>query len=310
MQSKHDGPRPRPRPRQVAKPINAAVEILAPTSSAKVKRSLEGIANTRVVEKPSGAKRARILVGWVSDLGLQDRRRALEKLVDSAEAGSPVLPFVLVEAKAKSPLTYLALEKLTRWGCLGGFYLAPDLNALRRMVEARLAGAEDQLMASASVDDGELVVWSCEPKRYVVALSEVPALASLTEKDSARFCLSPSGSRLHWRPSDIDLDLASVRFYADPKTRQAQTRARREEASRYTGAIRAFRRERGLTQSSIPGLTDRQVRRIEQGENIPQIETLTKLAAAHGLELDQYLKELAQRSSQTESEATLSKLGL
>ena len=290
--------------------MNAAVEILAPTSPDKVRQGLEGVAHTRVVEKPSGAKRARILVGWVSDLGLQDRRRALEHLVDSAEAGSPGLPFVLLEAKAESPLTYLALEKLTRWGCLGGFYLAPDLNALRRMVEARLARAEDQLMASASVDDGKLVVWSCEPKRYVIALSEVPALARLSEKDAASFNLSSSGSRLHWHKGDIDLDLASVRYYADPKTRQAQTKARREEASRYTAAIRAFRRERGLTQSSIPGLTDRQVRRIEQGENIPQIETLSKLAAAHGLELDPYLRELAQRSSQTQSEARLSKPGL
>ena len=279
--------------------MNAAVEILAPTAPDKVKKGLQGVANTRIVEEPSGSKRARILVGWVSDLRLEDRRRALESLVESTEAGSPGLPFVLVEAEAKSPLTYLALEKLTRWGCLGGFYLAPDLRALRRMVQARLAGAEDQLMASASVDNGKLVVWSCEPKRYVVALSEVPALARLSEKDAARFRLSPSGSRLHWRQGDIDLDLASVRYYADPKARQAQRKARREEASRYTAAIRAFRKERGLTQSSIPGLTDRQLRRIEHGENIPQIGTLAKLAVAHGLELDPYLRELATRASQT-----------
>lgn len=40
------------------------------------------------------------------------------------------------------------------------------------------------------------------------------------------------------------------------------------------------------------------VRRIEQGENIPQSETLAKLAAAHGLELNEYMSELAKRSKQ------------
>ena len=276
--------------------MNAAVEILAPTDPDKVKKVLEGIANTLVVEKPSKAKRERILVGWVSDLGLQNRRKELEQLVDIVVKGSQGVPFILVEAKTKRPMNYQSLEKLTRWGCLAGFYLAPDLDSVRRIVQARKAGAEDKLIASASIDDGKLVVWSCEPKRYVVSLSEIPALSGLSAQDAAKLRLSQSGSRLHWGKGDIDLDLRSIRYYADPKTKKALDRARREDASRYAIAIRSFREEQGLNQSDIPGLTDRQVRRIEQGENIPQTETLAKLAAAHGLELDEYMSELAKRS--------------
>lgn len=48
------------------------------------------------------------------------------------------------------------------------------------------------------------------------------------------------------------------------------------------------REERGLTQSDIDGLTSRQVRRLEEGDTIPQIETLRRLAAAHGMTVDDY----------------------
>lgn len=278
--------------------MNAAVEILAPTDPDKVKKVLEGIGNTLVVEKPSKARRERILVGWVSDLGLRNRRKELEQLVDIVVKGPQGVPFILIEAKSKRPMNYQSLEKLTRWGCLSGFYLAPELDSVRRIVQARKAGAEDKLIASASIDDGKLVVWSCEPKRYVVALSEIPALSELSAKDAAKFSLSESGSRLHWDKGDIDLDLESIRYYADPKAKKALDKARRADAARYADAIRSLREEQGLNQSDIPGLTDRQVRRIEQGENTPQSVTLAKLAAAHGLGLDEYMSELAKRSKQ------------
>lgn len=77
---------------------------------------------------------------------------------------------------------------------------------------------------------------------------------------------------------------------------RCDNKASREEAARYAGAIRTLREERGLTQADIAGLTERQVRRVEQGESTPRTQTLRKLAAAHGLSLDGYLKELAKRS--------------
>jgi len=108
--------------------------------------------------------------------------------------------------------------------------------------------------------------------------------------------LNESGSRLRWDKADADLNLDAIRYHTDPKAKKAQDQVRRQEAARYAEAIRAFREERGLKQADIEGLTERQVRRVEQGESIPRSGTLEKLAAAHGLTLDPYLKELAKRS--------------
>jgi hypothetical protein len=158
-------------------------------------------------------------------------------------------------------------------------------------------------MASAFVDGDKLIVWTCEPRRLLVPVSKIPALADMPAKDLNDFELSESGSRLHWNKGDVDLDLDNIRYYVDPEVRREHDRERREEAARYAGAIRAFREERGLKQTDIPGLTDRQVRRVEQGKSMPRSATLRKLADAHGLSLDDYLKELAKRSGKKQNPA-------
>lgn len=276
--------------------MNATVEILAPTDLERAKKVVEGLERARVVREPSKAARERLLVAWLSDLEVAKRRRELVDRVELLLKAREGVPFVVVNAKTTKPRSYQALEILTQWSSLTGFYLAPDVKAFRRMVAARAVDAEDKLMASALLEDGKLVVWSCEPKRYVVAVSEIPALAAMNPKHLTDLELNESGSRLRWDKADVDLNLDAIRYHTDPKAKKAQDQVRRHEAARYAEAIRAFREERGLKQTDIEGLTERQVRRVEQGENIPRSGTLEKLSAAHGLSMEQYLRELAKRS--------------
>ena len=152
------------------------------------------------------------------------------------------------------------------------------------------------LIASVSIDDGKLVVWSCEPRRFDVDVSEISVLAKLSADDLTKFELSASGSRLRWTRADVDINLDTIREYADPGVRREHETRARQEATRYADAIRRFREERGLKQSDIEGLTDRQVRRLEEGGTVPQIETLRRLASAHGMAVDDYLRELAKTS--------------
>jgi hypothetical protein len=150
-------------------------------------------------------------------------------------------------------------------------------------------------MASASMDDGRLIVWSCEPRRFEIPVAEIPVLAGMLAVDLARFELSASGSRVRWPHADVDINLETIREHADPEVRRKHETRARLEAARYAGAIRHFREERGLKQSDIEGLTDRQVRRLEEGDTVPQIDTLRRLATAHGMTIDDYLHELAKR---------------
>ncbi len=276
--------------------MSRAVEVLAPTDLERAKKVIKGVERARVVRKPSSPVRNVLLVAWLSDLEVDTRRRELVVQVELLQKARDGVPFVLVTAKSTKARSYRTLEILTQWSRMVGFYLAPDMKAVRRMVRARAAGAKDKLMASALVEDGKLVVWSCEPRRYVVPVAQIPALADMRAEHLADLELNESGSRLRWEKADVDLDLHTVRYYTDPEAKKAQDRLRRQEANRYAKAIRSFRNERGLKQADIKGLTERQVRRVEQGESIPRSSSLEKLAVAHGLSMDQYLKELAKRS--------------
>lgn len=277
--------------------MSEAVEILAPTNPEKLKRAIGGTGKTSFVKTPSKTRRERIVVGWLSDLDSAKHRKELVDIVDLVVGGSERVPLVLIEAKTmKAAPSYAALETLTRWAAHFDAYLAPDANAVRRMVDARLASAEKRLIASALIEGDKLVVWSCEPKRYALRMSDMPALARIDPKHLGNFELNASGSCLHWDSGDVDINLDSIRYYVDPKARKEQDKTSRDEAARYAGAIRALREEHKLTQSDVAGLTERQVRRVEQGESHPRSDTLRKLAAAHGLAIDAYLRELAKRS--------------
>jgi hypothetical protein len=118
-------------------------------------------------------------------------------------------------------------------------YLVPDREALRRLVAARAAGAENKLIASAALDGTELVVWSCEPRRYRVSIAAIPALARMPADAVTRFRVSESGSRIRWDERDVDLGLEAFRVRADPEFRacgkgRQVARSRRRRIASYT----------------------------------------------------------------------------
>jgi hypothetical protein len=71
------------------------------------------------------------------------------------------------------------------------------VDTVRRILKAHTIGAEKQLVASVEIENGMLSVWSCEPKLYQCAASEIPALATLGRGALGHFEISASGSRVH-----------------------------------------------------------------------------------------------------------------
>lgn len=279
--------------------MKANVEVLVPDApSARVAKALRALGSSRTVAAPSRGKARRLVVASLDRLDSVEGRRALERLWD-ATSGDVALVFEA--AGGEGPQSQAGLQALAHWSrrSVREPFVASTPEVLRRLVLARQSGAERDLIAAASVEHGRLVVWSCEPARYEVAVKEVPALSRLTATEVARLTVSPSGSRLRWPDRDVDLDLDTVRQYGDPILRRQQEAARRRDAATYGTAIRQLRLERGLRQSDMPGLSGRQVRRLEEGGMIPHSATLRKLASAHGMGIEEYLGELAKRNGPT-----------
>lgn len=67
---------------------------------------------------------------------------------------------------------------------------------------------------------------------------------------------------------------------------------------KYGVAIRSLREERGLKQSTVDGVTERHLRRVEHGQQPVSKGILEALATAHGMPLEEYPNALADRLGQ------------
>ena len=127
-----------------------------------------------------------------------------------------------------------------------------------------------------------------------VPVSSVRALSGQPRAVLRNFEIDPDGSFVHWPDLDVHLGWNQFLQAVDPdELRKAQQRTEGYN-KRYGAAIRKLREEAGLSQSKIEGLTERQLRRIEQGECRATRTALATLAKAHGLDANSYMERLAK----------------
>jgi hypothetical protein len=127
-----------------------------------------------------------------------------------------------------------------------------------------------------------------------VPVNSVRALSGRPRAVLQNFEIDPDGSYVYWPDLDVHLGWNQFLQAVDPdELRKAQQRTEGYN-KRYGAAIRKLREEAGLSQSKIEGLTERQVRRIEQGECRATRGALAALAKAHGLDVNAYIEQLAK----------------
>ncbi|MBE0418189.1 MAG: helix-turn-helix transcriptional regulator [Coriobacteriia bacterium] len=164
----------------------------------------------------------------------------------------------------------------------------------RRVINAWQMGAQNQLIADATVSDDRLFVRNCALDSFEVSFGDVPALARIPESERTGFVIDADGSYLYWDASDTHVGLEIIRFAIDPAFRETTLLSKLAFDRRFGRAVRAIREETGLRQTDISGLSPRQVSRIEAGSVTPRHETLRKIAAAHSLTVSDYLDSVAE----------------
>jgi hypothetical protein len=171
-----------------------------------------------------------------------------------------------------------------------------DPSLPRRVLTAWAHNAQNQLIAKAGVSEDRLFALSCALQPYEVAFDAMAALKRIPVAERANFSVDDDGSYIHWPGPDIHVDLDAIRVAIDPEERAKAQAAKALHDGRYGAAIARLRLASSLKQSDIEGLSERQVRRIEKGEGTTY-EALRRLAAAHQMDLEEYLRELAANAS-------------
>src|SRR5262249_4518760 len=142
----------------------------------------------------------------------------------------------------------------------------------------------NELIATATVADSKLLLMSCAFERFEIDFDSVPALKRIPATERRTFNVSDDGSYIHWSEPDVHLDIDAIRSVVDRDWRARTSAARLAHNASYGRAIEATRKEHGLRQSDIDGLSERHVRRIEGGGPVTA-SALRALATAHKLSL-------------------------
>lgn len=162
----------------------------------------------------------------------------------------------------------------------------------QRVIKAWAMGSEHDLIAAAVVFGNKLLVLNCAFEKFEVAFDDVPVLKKVKLDERAKFEIDEAGSFISWGDADIDIDIDALRYVTDDKWRTKYDTENLISKKNFGKAIATLRKEQGLTQSDIPGLTDRQMRRIEAGEARPSVATLGLIAKVHGMKIEQYLERI------------------
>jgi hypothetical protein len=163
-----------------------------------------------------------------------------------------------------------------------------------RILKAIALGAEDHFIADATVANDQIFVMDCGFRVYELSFDAYPSLQRIPPGARDDYEIILDGGYLHWDDYDVDLDLESIRLAVDPVLRASVQRKRILHDQAFGTGVRLLREERGLRQSGIHGLSERQLRRIEKGATVTAA-AVDALAQAHGMDPDDYLNEVAER---------------
>ncbi len=155
------------------------------------------------------------------------------------------------------------------------------------------------MILDAWFEGSNLVVLSADHDRLEIPFDDLERFLGSVGGLAQEFEIDDDGRFLEWPHADCHLGWLQLKQLIDPQARLASLKRSQAFQNQYGAAIRALRESQGIRQSQIVGLNERQVRRIEQGQQFPTVSALRHLAQAHRLSLSQYLDKLAQRVQPT-----------
>ncbi len=169
------------------------------------------------------------------------------------------------------------------------------IEAIIRRAICGLASPEDDRIVDAWWEGDAFVVLSPSFQRLSIPLARLSRLIGADSDSISKYEIDSDGSFVYWPHADIHLGWLQFLRMVDPAAVLAARIKHEKFNRRYGSAIRSVRKTQGLRQSDISGLTPRQVGRIEKGECRATLNSLTKLAKAHDLKLNDYLFQLAEK---------------
>lgn len=170
----------------------------------------------------------------------------------------------------------------------------------KRIIEAWKYGNENLLIADAAVFDDKLYVQDCALNTFIIPFEKTKPLRKIPVKNRRDFSISQEGASISWDAFDVEFDIDLLREIIEPERIAGCKLTGMAMDAMFGKAVANFRKQSKVSQNDVKGLSDRQVRRIENGE-FATLKSIENLANAHGLPLDVYLTSIAKEIARLHS---------
>lgn len=168
-----------------------------------------------------------------------------------------------------------------------------DVAAIKREAIALNRDHAFEGLIDAYLVQTDLVVVHGDLTVRAYPLSQLDFLSEMNMQEVEEFTIHTSGSFLEWPAYDLRVGASQFLQAVDPMF-LADIAIERYSAEKMSLALRALREEAELTQSEIPGLSDRHIRRLENEEIRFTADAAAKYAEAFGFSLHDFLERLAR----------------
>ena len=268
-------------------------EIVVFATDRETRQWVEGLVPSRMVSSSASSRR----VSQCKNLFVLTRATQMESTVQAISDLREQMRVLFVYADVKLEWIPETLYR-SKFRALRNLIVhASGDPVVGRVLRAWNMSAQDTLIADAAVVGDVLEVRSCAMERFKVPFDAIPALSKIPEEKRSAFEIDYDGGHIGWPEANVDLGLDSLVRATSPEARDRADRKTMLRDARLGEAVCQVREDRSLTQSQIPGLSERQMRRIEHGQSRPRLSTLELLAKAHRTSLSEYLDQLAQIAS-------------
>jgi transcriptional regulator with XRE-family HTH domain len=183
-------------------------------------------------------------------------------------------------------------------------YLTRDAGTVRRLLIG-LARRQPVLgIVDAYLLSSDLHVLTADFEVRCFPVRKVPLLAGLSAAERGEFSVDEDGSYLHWPARDLHIGVSQLLQEVDPAY-MTDIAIERNAYDKAGAALRIMREARALRQSDIPGISVRQVSRVEQGVSRLRYESAQKFASAFGMDTSNFLDELGRRAAALHNDSDL-----
>jgi hypothetical protein len=194
----------------------------------------------------------------------------------------------------------MLVQLLGAAGDHAGVLAAPTADSLHRFLRGHAIGIPDQTIVEARLDGRLLTLTDAELGRHIIETDKVRPLKAMEDSELAAFTIHSNGRYLSWSDGEVEMTLQGLRQASDESYRALTGVEDLKRAAGYGRALRRVRERHQVRQNDVPGLSERQLRRLETGVSPPSLDAMQALADRLRMPMNELLQHVAEERTRVE----------